>query len=62
MLVVSNILGGVGVASGIAVGALLVEQVGGTSVAGLGQAMSVLGAAIAAVPLVAVATRGGAGP
>ena len=59
MLVVSNILGGVGVASGIAVGALLVEQVGGTSVAGLGQAMSVLGAAIAAVPLVAVATRWG---
>ena len=59
MLVVSNILGGVGVASGIAVGALLVEQVGGTSLAGLGQAMSVLGAAIAAVPLVAVATRWG---
>ena len=59
MLVVSNILGGVGVASGIAVGALLVEQVGGTSVAGLGQAMSVLGAAVAAVPLVAVATRWG---
>ena len=59
MLVVSNILGGVGVASGIAVGALLVEQVGGTSVAGLGQATSVLGAAIAAVPLVAVATRWG---
>ena len=59
MLVVSNILGGVGVASGIAVGALLVEQVGGTSLAGLGQAMSVLGAAVAAVPLVAVATRWG---
>jgi MFS family permease len=59
VLVVSNILGGVGVASGIAVGALLVEQVGGTSLAGLGQAMSVLGAAIAAVPLVAVATRWG---
>jgi len=59
VLVVSNILGGVGVASGIAVGALLVEQVGGTSLAGLGQAMSVLGAAVAAVPLVAVATRWG---
>ena len=59
MLVAGNILGGVGVASGIAVGALLVEQVGGTSVAGLGQAMSVLGAAVAAVPLVAVATRWG---
>ncbi len=59
VLVAGNILGGVGVASGIAVGALLVEQVGGTSVAGLGQAMSVLGAAVAAVPLVAVATRWG---
>jgi MFS family permease len=59
VLLASNILGGVGVASGIAVGALLVERVGGTSVAGLGQAMSVLGAAVAAVPLVAVATRWG---
>lgn len=57
VLVVSNILGGIGVASGIAVGAILAQQVGGTAVAGLGQAMSVLGAAVAAVPLATAAVR-----
>lgn len=59
VLITSNLFGGVGVASGVAVGALLVEQLGGTSVAGLGQAASVLGAAIAAVPLATMATRRG---
>lgn len=59
VLVVTNLLGGVGVASGIAVGALLVEQVGGTTMAGLGSAASVLGAAVAAVPLATVASRYG---
>lgn len=58
-LIGTNILGGVGVASGIAVGALLVAGLGGTAVAGLGQAMSVLGAAIAAVPLADLAARRG---
>lgn len=58
-LVASNILGGVGVASGIAVGALLVAELGGTAMAGLGQAVSVLGAGIAAVPLAALAARHG---
>lgn len=58
-LIVTNILGGVGVASGIAVGALLVASLGGTAVAGLGQALSVLGAAIAAVPLADLAARRG---
>jgi MFS family permease len=59
VLLASNLLGGVGVASGVAVGALLVERTGGTSVAGLGQAASVLGAAVAAVPLATMATRRG---
>ena len=59
LLALSNVLGGVGVASGATVGALLAEQVGGTSVAGLAQASSVLGAAVAAVPLAALATRRG---
>lgn len=59
VLVVGNLLGGVGVASGLAVGGLLAEQVGGTAVAGLGQAMSVLGAAVAAIPLAGVAARRG---
>ncbi|WP_081903630.1 MFS transporter [Microbispora rosea] len=58
-LVTGNLLGGVAVASGIAVGGLLLERLGGTSVAGLGQAASVLGAAVAAVPLAGVAARHG---
>lgn len=55
----SNVLGGIGVASGVAVGALLVEELGGTSIAGLGQSASILGAAIAAVPLARMAARRG---
>ncbi|MBE1877975.1 MFS transporter [Myceligenerans pegani] len=59
VLVVSNLLGGIGVASGAAVGALLAEQLGGTSMGGLAQAASVLGAAVAAVPLAGTAARRG---
>ncbi|MGJ3508271.1 MFS transporter [Enemella sp. A6] len=55
VLMAGNVLGGIGVASGIAVGALLVASVGGTALAGVGQAVSVLGSAIAAVPLARVA-------
>ena len=59
VLVAGNLLGGVGVASGIAVGALLVAELGATSLAGLGQALSVLGAAVAAIPLAGLAARRG---
>lgn len=59
VLVVSNLLGGVGVASGVAVGGLIAESLGGTAVAGLGQATSVLGAAIAAIPLASLAAKRG---
>lgn len=59
VLVLSNLLAGIGVASGFAVGGLLIESVGGTALAGLGQACSVLGAAVAAVPLAALAARRG---
>ncbi|MBD8063372.1 MFS transporter [Oceanitalea stevensii] len=59
LLALSNVLGGIGVASGIAVGALLAERLGGTAVAGLAQATGVLGAAVAAVPLATLATRRG---
>ncbi|GAB3158576.1 MFS transporter [Myceligenerans halotolerans] len=59
VLVVSNLLGGIGVASGAAVGALLAEHLGGTSMGGLAQAASVLGAAVAAVPLAGTAARRG---
>lgn len=59
VLIVSNLLGGIGVASGFAVGGLLAQNLGGTSMAGLAQAASTLGAAIAAVPLANVAARRG---
>lgn len=51
-LFASQVLGGLGLASGIAVGGLLAEDVGGTAtLAGLAQTASVLGAALFAVPL-----------
>lgn len=59
ILITSNLLGGIGVASGIAVSAVLVEKLGSTSLAGLGQAAGVLGAAVAAVPLARLAARRG---
>lgn len=59
VLIVSNLLGGIGVASGFAVGGLLAQSLGGTSMAGFAQASSTLGAAIAAVPLANVAARRG---
>ncbi|MEA5154320.1 MFS transporter [Raineyella sp.] len=59
LLMLTNVLGGVGVASGIAVGALLIQQIAGTAFSGFGQALSVLGAAIAAVPLAQLAARRG---
>lgn len=59
VLVLSNLLAGVGVASGAAVGALLAEDLGGTSVAGLAQATGVLAAAVASIPLAGLAARRG---
>jgi MFS family permease len=51
-LVGSQMLGGVGVSSGAAVGALLAEQVSGsTRYAGLGGTAQVLGAALIAIPM-----------
>lgn len=55
VLVFSNLLAGVGVASGAAVGALLAESLGGTSMAGLSQAVGVLAAAVASIPLATLA-------
>ena len=60
VLVASQVLGGVGVAGGIAVGGLLAESVGGsTAVAGLAQTATVLGAALLAVPLARAADAAG---
>lgn len=63
VLVASQALGGVGVSSGIAVGGLLAQELSGsTSVAGLVQTATVLGAALLAVPLARLAGRSGRRP
>lgn len=60
VLVVSNVLGGVAVASGIAVIGLLAENISGsTSLAGLGATSLTLGAAAVAVPLARTARAQG---
>lgn len=52
ILVAAQVLGGLGVGSGIAVGSLLVEELSGSAMlAGLALTASVLGGALAAVPL-----------
>ncbi len=51
VLASAQILGGVGVASGIAMGALLIAEVGSESLSGLGAASTVIGAALIAVPV-----------
>ncbi|MGG5261085.1 MFS transporter [Phycicoccus avicenniae] len=59
-LVASQVLGGVGLSAGVAVGALLAEEVSGSAkYAGLGGTFQVLGAALVAVPMARVmAARG----
>lgn len=60
VLIVNQLLAGVGVASGIAVAALLTESLTGTPVlAGFSQTSSVLGAGLAAIPLARLAVRRG---
>ena len=63
VLAATQVLGGVGVASGIAVNGLLAEQLSGSaSLSGLAQTMGVLGAALLAVPLARLAGRRGRRP
>jgi MFS family permease len=60
VLVTSNVLGGVAVASGFAVAGLLAEDIGGsTSMAGLAATSATLGAAFVAVPLAKLARARG---
>lgn len=60
VLAAAQMLGGVGVASGLAVGTLLAEQVSGsTSSAGLAATLTVLGAALLALPMARLADRRG---
>jgi MFS family permease len=63
VLAAAQVLGGVGVASGIAVNGLLGQQISGsTALSGLAQTMGVLGAALLAVPLARLAARRGRRP
>ena len=60
ILIVNQLLAGVGVASGISVAALLVDELTGVvALAGLAQSASVLGAALTAIPLARLAVRAG---
>ncbi|GAB3564326.1 MFS transporter [Spelaeicoccus albus] len=59
-LVIAQLLGGIGIASGVAVGGLLAEQISGTpSAAGFVQTASVLGAGFLAIPLARLAAKRG---
>ena len=51
VLVLTQVIGGVGVAIGITVGALLAESMGGTEISGLAQSALVVGAALLALPV-----------
>lgn len=60
VLIINQLLAGVGVASGIAVGGLIAEQLSGEiALAGFAQTSSVLGAGIAAIPLARLAVHRG---
>lgn len=60
LLFVTQMIGGVGVAVGIAVGALLLDELtGGPSLSGLGSAASVIGGALLAIPIVRITNRHG---
>jgi MFS family permease len=54
VLVLTQVVGGIGVAIGFAVGALLAESLGGTAVSGFGQSALVVGAAVLALPVTQV--------
>jgi MFS family permease len=62
VLLVTQMIGGIGVAIGIAVGALLAKRMGGVAISGLGQSALVVGAAILAVPVTRLMTLRGRRP
>jgi MFS family permease len=63
VLSLMQVVGGVGVASGIAVNGLLAQDISGsTALSGMAQTMAVLGAALLAVPLARLAQRRGRRP
>ncbi|GIG64845.1 MFS transporter [Phytomonospora endophytica] len=63
LLATTQILGGVGVAMGVSVGSLLLYHLtGGPGLSGFGQAMSVIGGALVAIPVVRVTNLYGRRP
>lgn len=59
LLFATQIIGGVGVAVGVSVGALLAAELAGTSLSGLAQSSVVLGAALLALPATMIVQRSG---
>jgi MFS family permease len=62
LLMGTQIMGGIGVATGIAVGALLVAGLAGTGASGLAGSTAVIGAAVLAIPATKLMRRGGRRP
>src|ERR671917_2936978 len=62
LLIVTQIVSGVGIAIGASVGALLAADIAGVSVSGLAQSALVVGAALFAVPATAIVNRHGRRP
>ncbi|MFG2046334.1 MFS transporter [Micromonospora sp. NPDC048935] len=62
LLFATQIIGGIGVTIGIAVGALLAARIAGTAVAGVAQSAGVVGAALLAVPVTRIMARHGRRP
>ncbi|NGM11759.1 MFS transporter [Verrucosispora sp. CWR15] len=62
LLFTTQVVGGIGVTIGIAVGALLAAEIAGTAVAGLAQSAAVVGAALLAVPVTRIITGYGRRP
>jgi MFS family permease len=62
VLLLTQVVGGIGVAIGIAVGALLAGSMGGTAFSGLGQSSLVVGAGLLALPVTRVIRSRGRRP
>lgn len=58
----TQIIGGIGVTIGVAVGALLAARIAGTAVAGLTQSAAVVGAALLAIPITRITNGRGRRP
>lgn len=58
----TQIIGGIGVTIGVAVGALLAARIAGTAVAGLTQSAAVVGAALLAIPITRITNGHGRRP